>query len=721
MRTHLATLPIMLLVPATVLGPVASSAVAQRLHYPDAKRVDQVDDYHGTRVADPYRWLEDVDAPDTRTWIEAENTLTFAYLATIPQRDAIRRRLTALWDYPRFQTPFKKRGQYFYFKNDGLQNQAVLYHQPTRAAEPTVLLDPNTLSTDGTVALSTLDLSDDAGRLAYATAASGSDWNDIHVRDVATGKDLPDHLHWVKFSGISWTHDNAGFFYSRYPTPESENALLAVNRFHTLYYHRVGTEQSADRLIYERPDQPDWGIGASVTEDGRYVIMNVWLGTDRRNRVYYADLKDAAHPDLGANPVRLLDDFDASYGFVANDGPVFYFRTDLDAPRGRVIAIDTRHPERTAWREVIAQRDDVLENVVLVHGSFVTTYLHDASSRLVLFGLDGAARGEIALPTLGTAADLSAESAHDTELFFSFTSYLYPTTIFRHDFTTGRTEVFKAPPLDFDASRYVTEQVFYASKDGTRIPMFLTHRKGLARDGSNPTYLYGYGGFDINLTPAFSPSVLVWLEMGGIFAVPNLRGGGEYGEAWHEAGMHGRKQNVFDDFIAAAQYLTAERYTSTPKLAIGGGSNGGLLVGAAITQRPELFGAALPAVGVLDMLRFHKFTIGWAWVTEYGSADSASQFPYLLAYSPLHQLRPGTAYPATLVTTADHDDRVVPGHSFKFTAALQAAQAGSQPVLIRIETKAGHGAGKPTTKLIEEAADRWAFLVRVLNLHPQLP
>jgi len=714
MRPQFATLPIMLLVPATVLGP--SFAVAQQLPYPDTKRVVQVDDYHGTQVADPYRWLEDVDAPDTRAWIEAENAVTFGYLATIPQRDAIRRRLTALWDYPRFGTPFKKRGQYFFFKNDGLQNQAVLYHQPTRSAEPTVLLDPNTLSGDGTVALSTLDLSEDARRLAYATAASGSDWNDIHVRDIATGTDLPDRVRWVKFSGISWTHDNAGFFYSRYPTPDSDNALLAVNRNHSLYYHRVGTEQSADRLIYERPDQPDWGIGASVTEDGRYLIMNVWLGTDRRNRVYYADLKDAAHPDLGAAPVRLLDDFDASYSFVANDGPVFYFRTDLAAPRGRVIAIDTRRPDRAAWREVIPQRDDVLESVLLVHGSFVTMYLHSANSRLALFGLDGAARGEIALPTLGTAAELSAESARDTELFFSFTSYLYPTTVFRHDFITGKTEVFKAPPLDFDASPYVTEQVFVTSKDGTRISMFLTHRRGVARYGSNLTYLYGYGGFDINLTPAFSPSVLVWLEMGGIFAVPNLRGGGEYGQDWHEAGMHGRKQNVFDDFIAAAQYLIAERYTSTPKLAIGGGSNGGLLVGAAITQRPELFGAALPAVGVMDMLRFHKFTIGWAWVTEYGSADSASQFPYLYAYSPLHNLKPGTRYPATLVTTADHDDRVVPGHSFKFAAALQAAQAGDRPVLIRIETKAGHGAGKPTAKIIDEQTDRWAFIVRNLQM-----
>ena len=713
-------LAIMLIVAATLLGS-SSPATAQQLRYPDARRGNDVDDYFGTAVPDPYRWLEDVDATETRSWIEAENALTFSYLGAIPAREAIRRRLTALWDYPRFGTPFKKRGVYFFFKNDGLQNQSVLYRQASRNADPTVLLDPNTLSADGTVALSTLDLSEDGRYLAYATAASGSDWNDVHVRDVGTGRDLPDLVRWVKFSGLSWTHDHAGFFYSRYPTPANENPLLAVNRFHKLYYHRVGTDQSADRVVFERLDQPDWGVGGEVTEDGRYLILSLWLGTDRRNRVYYADLKEAAHPDLGAAPVKLLDKFDASYGFVANDGPVFYFRTDRDAPRGRLIAIDVRHPERTAWREVIPQAEDVLESVVLVHGTFVTTYLHDAHSRLRLFAKNGAARGEIALPALGTASELSAESAQDTELFFAFTSYLAPTTIYRHDFTTGHTDVFKAPQLAFDATPYVTEQVFYRSKDGTRVPMFITHRRDLVKDGSHPTYLYGYGGFDINLTPAFSSGVLVWLEMGGVFAVPNLRGGGEYGEAWHEAGMHEKKQNVFDDFIAAAEYLIAERYTSTPKLAIGGGSNGGLLVGAAITQRPELFGAALPAVGVMDMLRFHKFTIGWAWVTEYGSADSVGQFPYLYAYSPLHRIKPGVAYPATLVTTADHDDRVVPGHSFKFTAALQAAQAGDRPVLIRIETKAGHGAGKPTTKLIEEAADRWAFLVRALDLHPQLP
>ncbi|HKE89962.1 MAG TPA: prolyl oligopeptidase family serine peptidase [Gemmatimonadales bacterium] len=708
----------MLLVPAILQVPAAA---AQRLRYPETKRGAQVDDYHGTPVADPYRWLEDVDAPDTRAWVETQNAVTFAYLAGVPEREAIRRRLTAVWDYPRFGTPFKKHGEYFFYKNDGLQNQAVLYHQSSRGAAPRVLLDPNGLSPDGTIAVSTVAVSEDARHLAYATAVSGSDWNEIRVRDIATGRDLDDHIRWVKFSEISWSHDQAGFFYSRYPAPENDNPLLAVNRFHRLYYHRLGTDQSADHLIYQRLDHPDWGMTGHVTEDGRYLVISLWLGTDRRNRVYVADLLDPLHPALTAAPLQLLDDFDAHYSFVANDGTLFYFRTDLDAPRGRVIAIDLRHPERAAWRGVIPECADVMESVVLVHGGFVATYLHDAHSRIALFRLDGQAAGEIPLPSLGTAAELSVESAQDSEMFFAFTSYLAPTTIFRHEFQSGRTEVFQAPRLDFDAGRYVTEQVFYTSKDGTRIPMFITHRRDLVRDGSNPTYLYGYGGFDINLTPAFSPGVLVWLEMGGVFAVPNLRGGGEYGEAWHEAGMHEKKQNVFDDFIAAAEYLTRERYTRAPKLAIGGGSNGGLLVGAVMTQRPELFGAVLPAVGVMDMLRFHQFTIGWAWVSEYGSADSADQFPYLYAYSPLHRLRPGTAYPATLVTTADHDDRVVPGHSFKFIAALQAAQAGDHPVLIRIETKAGHGAGKPTLKLIDEAADRWAFLVRALDIHPALP
>src|SRR6266700_3620042 len=523
----------------------AVPAPAQTLQYPAAPKSDVVDDYHGTRVPDPYRWLEDPDSPESRAWIEAQNRPTAAYLAEIPARAALRERLTKLWNYPKYGTPFRKARRYFFFKNDGLQNQSVLYKQASLTADPETLLDPNVLSEDGTVALSTL----------------------------------------------------------------------------------------------------------AVSDDGRYAVLHVWLGTDRRNRVYYLDLKDARRPKVTGEVVRLLDDFDASYAFVGNDGPVFYFLTDLEAPRKRVIAIDSISGERK-----------------------------------------------------------------DDEMFYAFTSFLYPTTIFRYDFKSGGTSVFKAPTIDFDPSGYETKQVFYTSKDGTRVPMFITHKKGLHLDGSNPTYLYGYGGFNISLTPSFSVAMLVWLEQGGVYAVPNLRGGGEYGEEWHQAGMHDKKQNVFDDFIAAAEYLIAQGYTSPSKLAIAGGSNGGLLVGAAITQRPELFGAALPAVGVMDMLRFHKFTIGWAWVTDYGSADSAAQFPYLYKYSPLHNIRAGTRYPATLVTTADHDDRVVPGHSFKFTAALQAAQAGPRPVLIEIETKAGHGAGKPTSKLIEEQADRFAFLVKNLGM-----
>ncbi len=692
----------------------AAPVGAQTLQYPAARKSDVVDDYHGTRVPDPYRWLEDPDSPESRAWIEAENRLTAAYLAEIPARSTIRERLTKLWNYPKYGAPFRKARRYFFFKNDGLQNQSVLYKQASLTADPETLLDPNLLSDDGTVALSTLAVSDDGRLLAYGTSASGSDWEEFRVRDVAEGRDRSDHLKWIKFSGASWTNDGAGFFYSRYPEPV-DKALTEVNRFQRVYYHRLGTDQAQDVLVYERPDQSDWGMNAEVTDDGRYAVLQVWLGTDRRNRVYYLDLKDAKRPKVTGEVVRLLDDFDASYAFVGNDGPVFYFLTDLDAPRKRVIAIDTRHPERAGWREIIPQAPDVLDGVQIIHDTFVANYMHDASSRLRLFARDGRFVKDLPLPTLGSIGAISGERKDD-EMFYAFTSFLYPTTIFRYAFKSGVTSVFKAPAIDFDPSGYETKQVFYTSKDGTRVPMFITHKKGLRLDGSNPTYLYGYGGFNISLTPSFSVAMLVWLELGGVYAVPNLRGGGEYGEEWHQAGMHDKKQNVFDDFIAAAEYLIAQGYTSPAKLAIAGGSNGGLLVGAAITQRPELFGAALPAVGVMDMLRFHKFTIGWAWVTDYGSADSAAQFPYLYKYSPLHNIRAGTRYPATLVTTADHDDRVVPGHSFKFTATLQAAQAGPQPVLIEIETKAGHGAGKPTSKLIEEQADRFAFLGRNLGM-----
>src|SRR5436189_3533113 len=638
----------------------AVPAPAQTLQYPAARKSDVVDDYYGTRVPDPYRWLEDPDSPESRAWIEAQNRLTAAYLAEIPARATIRQRLTKLWNYPKYGAPFRKAGRYFFLKNDGLQNQSVLYKQGSLEATPETLLDPNILSEDGTVALSTLAVSDNGRLLAYGTAASGSDWEEFRVRDVVTARDLPDHLKWIKFSGASWTKDGAGFFYSRYPEP-TDKALTDVNRFQRLYYHRLGTDQAQDLLVYERPDQPDWGMNAEVTDDGRYAVLTVWLGTDRRNRVYYRDLKDPRHPRITGEVVRLLDDFDASYAFVGNDGPVIYCLTDLDAPRKRVIAIDTRHPERARWREIIPQGPDVLDGVQIIHDTFVANYMHDASSRLRLFARDGRFVKDLPLPTLGSIGAISGERKDD-EMFYAFTSFLYPTTIFRYDFKSGATSVFKAPTIDFDPSRFETKQVFYTSKDSTRVPMFITYKKGLTLDGSNPTYLYGYGGFNISLTPSFSVAMLVWLEMGGVYAVPNLRGGGEYGEEWHQGGMHEKKQNVFDDFIAAAEYLIAQRYTSPAKLAIAGGSNGGLLVGAAMTQRPELFGAALPAVGVMDMLRFHKFTIGWAWVTDYGSADSAAQFPYLYKYSPLHNIRAGTRYPATLVTTADHADLRVPHH-----------------------------------------------------------
>src|SRR5437660_835349 len=625
----------------------AEAALGQTIQYPSAHKSAVVDDYHGTPVPDPYRWLEDPDAPDSRAWIEAENRITESYLAQIPQPDGSRRRLTQLWNYPKYGAPFHKVGRYFFFKNDGLQNQSVLYKQASLVADAEVLLDPNVLSSDGTVALSTLALSEDGRLLAYGTSASGSDWEEFHVRDIATARDRADHLRWIKFSGASWTHDGRGFFYSRYPEA-ADKALTSVNRFQKVYYHRLGTAQPRDVLVYERPDQPDWGFGAAVTDDGRYVVMNVWLGTDRRNRVHYLDLRSATRPRVTGAVTRLLDDFDAGYGFIGNDGPVFYFLTDLDAPKKRVIAIDTRQPERARWREIIPQGEDVLEGVQIIHDVFVAHYMHDAHSRLRLFALDGRFLKDVALPTLGAVASISGERKDDA-MFYAFTSFLYPTTIFRYDFTEGTSSVFKAPAIDFDPSRYETKQVFYTSKDGTRVPMFITHKQGIKLDGSNPTYLYGYGGFDISLTPSFSVSVLAWLELGGVYAMPNLRGGGEYGEEWHQAGMHEKKQNVFDDFLAAAEYLIAQGYTRPAKLAIAGGSNGGLLVGAAITQRPELFGAALPAVGVMDMLRFHKFTIGSAGVTDYGSADSTAQVPYLYKYSPLHNIPAGLRYLARRV------------------------------------------------------------------------
>jgi prolyl oligopeptidase len=685
------------------------------LIYPTISRSNQVDEYHGTIVADPYRVLEDPDTEETKAWIEGQNEVTFTYLNEIPAREDIKQRLTKLWDYEKYGTPFKEGDNYFYFKNDGLQNQSVLYTLPTLDKQPRVLLDPNKLSEDGTVALSGIAISENGQLLAYGLSSSGSDWQEWKVRDITTGADLQDHLQWIKFSGASWTHDHQGFFYSRYDEPNEKTKLEDVNYYQKLYYHQIGTPQSEDILIYHRPEQKEWGFGGSVTEDGKYLIISVWLGTDSKNLVFY---KDLTNPQ--SEVIELINKFEADYSFIGNDNNVFYFRTDLNAPKGKVIAIDIQNHTSEDWTEIIPQVVETLESVSILNNQFVADYLQDAHSQIKIFDLQGDLIREVELPGIGSASGFSGKR-HDTETFYSFTSFTTPGTIYRYDMKTGKSEIFRQPQVDFNADDYETKQIFYTSKDGTKLPMFITHKKGIKLDGNNPTYLYGYGGFNISLTPSFSVSLLIWLEMGGVYAVPNLRGGGEYGEEWHQGGMKEKKQNVFDDFITAAEWLITNKYTQPVKLAIGGGSNGGLLVGACMTQRPDLFGAALPAVGVLDMLRFHKFTIGWAWVPEYGSAESPEDFPILSAYSPLHNLKPGTAYPATLITTADHDDRVVPAHSFKFAAALQAAHSGDAPVLIRIETKAGHGAGKPTTKIIEEAADKWGFLVRVLGISNSIP
>jgi prolyl oligopeptidase len=711
---HLARYATILFALAAFALTLFSTAQTSPLPYPPAHRGDQIDDYHGVKAADPYRWLEDTDSAETHAWVEAENKLTFAYLDQIPYRQSIHTRLTKLWNYERFTTPEQEGGRYFFEHNDGLQNQNVLLVAESLTAEPRLLLDPNLLSADGTIAVSDTAISDDGKLMAYSLAASGSDWNEWHVRDVDTGKDLPDLVKWVKFAGASWSKDNKGFYYSRYDEPTGAT-MRDTNYFQKLYYHRLGTAQSEDKLIYERPDNKELMFGGSVTDDGHYLIITVSQGTSPNTRVYY---KDLTQPD--SQVVKLLDDFDARYDVIDNDGPIFWIQTDLDAPRGRILAIDTRHPERANWKTLVPQSADKLQFASVVNNSFLLGYLKDARTVVRVHDLKGTFLRDVDLPGIGTVGGFYGKRK-DTEAFFSFTSFISPSTVYRYDPVAAKSTIFRQPKVDFDASRYETKQVFYSSKDGTRLPMFLTYKKGIKLDGKNPTLLYAYGGFDISLTPAFSVPNIVWLEMGGIYAQPNLRGGGEYGEEWHQAGTKLKKQNVFDDFIAAAEWLIANKYTSTPKLAIRGRSNGGLLIGACLTQRPDLFGVTLPEVGVMDMLRFHKFTIGWAWTSDYGSSDDPAEFKAIYAYSPLHNLKPGTKYPPTLIATSDHDDRVVPGHSFKFAATMQADQAGPAPVLIRIETKAGHGAGKSITKLIDETADTWSFVAHNLDMKVALP
>lgn len=677
-------------------------------NYPKTAKVEQIDNYHGVKVEDPYRWLEDPDSAETKAWVEAQNEVTFDFLEQISERETIKNRLTELWDYEKYGIPFKKGERYFYFKNDGLQNQSVLYTLKHLDEEPQILIDPNQFSEDGTVALSGIAISDNGQFLAYGISKSGSDWQEWQVRNIETGEDFSDHLKWIKFSGATWTTDNEGFFYSRYEAPPEGKQLEEANYYQKLYYHRLGTEQSEDILIYERPDEKEWMFDADVTEDGKYLIISVSKGTDPKNLVFYQDLEDKT-----GEIKELISDFVGDFSFIENEGSLFWFRTDYDAPKGRLIGIDIHQPQPENWQQIIPESKNTLEGVSVLNNQFILDYLQDARSRIQIYSLTGEYIKDIELPGIGSAGGFYGKR-DDTETFYAFTSFTTPTRIYRYNLETGESTLFRQPTVDFNPANYETRQVFYRSKDGTQVPMFITHKKGLLLDGNNPTLLYAYGGFNISVTPSFSVSRLVWMEMGGVYAVPNLRGGGEYGEEWHQAGTKLNKQNVFDDFIAAAEWLIDNRYTSSQKLAMNGGSNGGLLVGACMTQRPDLFGAALPAVGVMDMLRFHKFTIGWAWCSDYGSPENEEEFHALYAYSPLHNLKPGTVYPSTLITTADHDDRVVPAHSFKFAATLQEAHAGENPVLIRIETKAGHGAGKPTSKRIEEVADQLGFLQAVL-------
>lgn len=706
---------------STVLALIAACSAEQpneagmTLEYPDTATVDQVDHYHGTRVADPYRWLEDDvrENEEVSAWVDAQNELTFGYLESIDERGVIEARMTELWDYERYGLPTRAGGRYFYSYNDGLQNQNVIYTVDGLEGEPQLLLDPNGWSSDGTIALAAYYPSPDGRYLAYLVQDGGSDWREARVIDVQSGEVQGDRLEWLKFTDLTWAPDSSGFYYSRFPAVDEDELFQSLNVNNSVHFHRIGEPQDSDDLVYARPDQPEWRFDASVTDDGRHLVITNGIGTDSRYQLFYRDL---SNPD--SDIVQLIEGFDFDYSLIDSVGDELLFRTNDGAPRNRVIAMNPAQAEKANWREIIPESTDVLAQATLVGGRLVAEYMQDAWSVVRLHDLDGEHVGDVNLPGIGTAAGFDGKP-DDPETFFIYTSYNTPGTINRLDVETGEVSVFRSPEVAFDPEDYLVEQVFYESKDGTRVPMFISYRRDLEIDGNTPTMLYGYGGFDISLTPGFSITRLAWMEMGGIYAVANLRGGGEYGREWHKAGTKLKKQNVFDDFIAAAEYLIEEGYTSSARLAIFGGSNGGLLVGAVTNQRPELFAAAMPAVGVMDMLRFHRFTAGRFWTDDYGSSDNPEEFEALLKYSPIHNVRSDVPYPPILITTADTDDRVVPGHSFKYAAAMQAAQSGDAPVLIRIETRAGHGAGVPTEKVIEEYADRWAFLVE--NLDMRLP
>ncbi len=691
---------------ALALGVLSTATLgsAPDFDYPTTKKVDVVDDYHGTPVPDPYRWLEEDVRESERVadWVTAQNKVTFGYLRSIPGRDRIVKRLTDLWDYERYSAPSKIADYYVYSKNDGLQNQSVMYKIDSLHARPEVLIDPNSWSEDGTVALSGTSFSDDGRFAAIGRSKAGSDWKTWSILDVHRGAWFPETLDWIKWTSIAWTKDGRGFFYTRFPEVPQEDRFTALNINSKIYYHRAGTDQTEDVLVFERPDEPRWGLYAQVTDDGRYLVIGASIGTDDVNRVWVRDLSDPY-----AGPRALVKTFDNSFDLIGNEGPAFFFLTDSEAPNRRVVKVDIREG-LDSMEEVIAEREQVLQSVSHTGNMLVCSYLKDVLPQVTMHRLDGSLVREVEFPGIGSGGGFGGDP-DQTEVFYSFSSYNLPPSIYKYDMLTGESDLFRTANIDVDPDKYTVSQVKYTSKDGTKVPMFIAHKKGLKLDGSNPTLLYGYGGFNISLTPGFSVIRLAWLEMGGVYAVANLRGGGEYGKAWHDQGKKLQKQNVFDDFIAAAEYLIDQKYTSTEKLAIQGGSNGGLLVGACMIQRPDLFGVALPAVGVMDMIRFPRFTAGRYWTDDYGDPQKSDEFGALIAYSPYHNLKDGVRYPSTMVTTADTDDRVVPGHSFKFAARLQEAHSGDNPVLIRIQTDAGHGAGKPTKFLIEEYADIFAF------------
>ncbi len=701
------------LIPGLMILVAMSCSDPSGFTYPETRKGTVADTYHGTEIADPYRWLEDDRSEETEAWVEAQNEVTFSHLESIPFRDQLRERMTTLWNYPKMGTPRKEGDLFFYSFNSGLQNQSVIHLTEDLNEEGKVFLDPNQLSEDGTVALSTYSVSNDQKYFGYGVSKGGSDWQEFFIRDIRTGKDLADHLKWIKFSGISWFRD--GFFYSRYEQPEKGSELTGENRNSKVYYHRAGTGQSEDILIYSDGAHPDWMFRTAVTEDEKYMFLSVTESTSGNALAF-------RKAGTGQEPFIWLDrDFDNDHIPVGNDGSILYLLTNLDAPRYRLVAIDLENPDSEAWKEVIPEHEiQVLESASLLGGKIVATYLKDAYHIVRVFDLEGTPVHEVALPGIGSVGGFSGKMKNDIA-FFSFSSFNYPPSVFRYHINQNLVELHFSPDVDFDADNYETKQVFYTSKDGTRVPMFIVHRKGIELNGDHPALLYGYGGFNVSLTPSFSTTRAIWLEQGGVFALANIRGGGEYGEKWHKSGTLLRKQNVFDDFIAAAEYLISEDYTSSERLAIYGGSNGGLLIGAVINQRPDLFAAAVPMVGVMDMLRFHKFTIGRFWTVDYGSSDDPEQFEYLLNYSPLHNISTDKDYPAVLVTTGDHDDRVVPAHSFKYIATLQEKYKGENPVMIRINTDAGHGAGKPTDKVIAEYSDIWSFLFYHTGFAPEFP